>query len=58
MAREIKSKQEERKVRSLKAELGKLKTSGKPKSPLNKMMPSTTQSAPRGHDMHNAATSH
>ena len=42
MARETKSEEEERKVRSLKAKLGKLKTGRKPKSPSNKTMPSTT----------------
>ena len=42
MARETKSEEEERKVRSLKAKLGKLKIGGKPKSPSNKTMPSTT----------------
>ena len=58
MARERKSEEEEIKMRSLKAKLGKLKTSEKPKSPSNKTMPSTTQNAPRGHNMHSAVTSH
>ena len=58
MARERKSEEEEIKMRSLKAKLGKLKTGGKPKSPLSKTMPCTTQNVPRGHDIHNAATSY
>ena len=58
MARERKSEEEEIKMRSLKAKLGKLKTNGKPKSPSNKTMPSNTQNAPRGHNMHIVVTSH
>ena len=58
MARERKSEEEKRKVRSLKAKLGKLKTGGKPKSPFRKTMPCTTQNVPRGNDTHNAAASY
>ena len=56
--RKRKGREGEEQLSSLKARLGKVKICRKPKSPSNKTLLSTTQSAPRGHDTYDAAALH
>ena len=55
-ARERKSEEEKEKLSGLKAKLGNLKNGGKPKSSSDKVLASTIESAPCGHNTYSATT--